>query len=139
MHCKQLVLVAAKKSGKFSRPRSRWVYPYKKEHPTDKLKVKLLLNEKIKGNRIVGLKARIDAGKTHQLHTHDNEYVLVYSFSGRCRVTVGSKTKTILPHTMIFIPPKVPHRFYNKFSLPWEGIAFALGTRSKIHNVWMES
>jgi quercetin dioxygenase-like cupin family protein len=73
------------------------------------------------------------------MHTHENEYVLVYSLSGKCQVTVGAKTETVFPHTMIFIPPKVPHRFYNKFSSVWEGIAFAVGTKSKISNTWMES
>ena len=130
--------MVSKKSGKFARPRSKWVYPYKKEHPTDKLKIKLMLNEKIKGNRIVGLRARIESGTAHQLHIHKNEYVLVYSLEGKCQVTIGTKTKVIFPHTMMFIPPKVPHRFYNKFSVPWEGIAFALGTRLKINNIWME-
>lgn len=126
------------KSGKILKPKSRWIFPYKNEHPTDQLKIKFLFNEKIKGDRIVGLKARIESGKVHQLHTHENEYVLVYSLSGKCLVTIGKTTKTILPQTMMFIPPKVPHRFYNKFSVPWEGIAFAIGTRSKINNIWLE-
>lgn len=126
------------KSGKIFKPKSRWMFPYKNEHPTDQLKIKFLFNEKIKGDRIVGLKARIESGKIHQLHIHENEYVLVYSLNGRCLVTIGKTTKTILPRTMMFIPPKVPHRFYNKFSVPWEGIAFAIGTRSKINNVWLE-
>lgn len=126
------------KSGKFVKPKSRWIRPYKKEHPSDQLKIKLLLNEKIKGERIVGLKARIEAGKIHQLHTHENEYVLVYSLKGKCLVTVGKTTKIISPDTMIFIPSKVPHRFYNKFSIPLEGIAFAIGTKSKINNTWIE-
>ncbi len=130
--------VMVRNSGKIAKPKSRWVFPYKKEHPTDQLKIKLLLNEKIKGDRIVGLQARIESGKVHQLHIHENEYVLVYSLKGKCLVTIGGTTKTILPNTMMFIPPKVPHRFYNKFSAPWEGIAFAIGTRSKINNVWME-
>lgn len=129
----------SKKRGKFVSPKSKWIQPYKKEHPTDKLNVKLMLNEKIKGDRIVGLKALIKAGQVHQLHTHDSEYVIVYSLSGKCSVTVGRTTKIILPHTMVFIPPRVPHRFYNKFSRPWEGVAFAVGTKSKINNVWMES
>jgi quercetin dioxygenase-like cupin family protein len=129
----------SKKVGKFVKAKSDWVHPYKKEHPTDKLKVKLVLNEPIKGNRIVGLKARIEAGHVHQLHIHENEYVVVYSLKGKCLVTVGSVKKTVLPNTMIFIPPKVPHRFYNKFSLPWEGLAFAIGTKNKIRNVWLES
>lgn len=128
----------AQKSGKIVKLKSRWIRPYKKEHPTDQLKIKLLLNEKIKGERIVGLKTRIEAGDIHQLHTHENEYVLVYSLKGKCLVTVGKTTKIIPPDTMIFIPPKVPHRFYNKFSIPWEGIAFAIGTKSKINNIWME-
>lgn len=127
------------KAGKFVKPKSKWIRPYQKEHPTDKLKVKLMLNEKIKGDRIVGLKARIESGHTHQLHTHQNEYVLVYSLKGKCLVRVGRITKIVLPHTMIFIPPKVPHRFYNKFSYPWEGVAFAIGIESKIKNIWMES
>ncbi len=131
-------LEMVQKSGKFVKPKSRWIRPYKKEHPTDQLKIKLLLNEKIEGERIVGLKARIEVGNTHQLHTHENEYVLVYSLRGKCLVTVGKTTKIISPDTMIFIPPKVPHRFYNKFSMPWEGIAFAIGTKSKINNIWME-
>jgi quercetin dioxygenase-like cupin family protein len=131
--------MVSKKSGKFLKPKSRWVNPYKKEHPTDKLKIKLILNEKIKGERIVGLKARIESGQVHQLHTHANEYVLVYSLKGRCRVTVGSTTRVVPPHTMIFIPPKVPHRFHNVSSSAWEGIAFAVGTKSKINNIWMES
>ncbi len=127
-----------KKGGKFVKPKSKWIHPYKKEHPTDKLKVKLMLNERIKGNRIVGLKARIETGQMHQLHTHENEYVLVYSLKGKCLVTVGKSTKVVLPDTLIFIPPKVPHRFYNKFSSAWEGVAFAIGTKSKIRNIWME-
>lgn len=131
--------MASKKSGKILKAKTGWTYPYKKEHPTDKLKIKLMLNEKIRGDRIVGLKARIESGQVHQLHTHENEYVLVYSLSGKCLVTVGKSKKIVLPDTMIFIPPKIPHRFYNKFSTPWEGIAFAIGTKSKIYNVWMES
>jgi quercetin dioxygenase-like cupin family protein len=127
------------KSGKFTKPKSKWVFPYKKEHPTDQLKIKLLLDEKIKGNRIVGLKARIESGRVHQLHIHKDEYVLVYSLKGKCHVTIGKTTKTISPNTMMFIPPKVPHRFYNKFSVPWEGIAFVVGTNKKINNIWMES
>jgi quercetin dioxygenase-like cupin family protein len=124
---------------KIAKSKSKWVFPYKKEHPTDQLKIKLLLDEKIKGNRIVGLKARIESGKIHQLHIHSNEYVLVYSLKGKCLVTIGRKTKVIAPNIMMFIPPKVPHRFYNKFSTPWEGIAFAIGTSKKINNIWMES
>lgn len=127
-----------RKSGKIVKPKSNWIRPYKKEHPADQLKIKLLFNEKIKGDRIVGLMARIEAGDTHQLHIHDNEYVLVYSLKGKCLVTIGKKTKIISPHTMMFIPPKVPHRFYNKFCTPWEGIAFAIGTRTKINNIWLE-
>lgn len=126
------------KSGKIIKSKTNWIFPYKNEHPTDQLKIKLLFNEKIKGDRIVGLKARIESGKTHQLHIHENEYVLVYSLSGKCLVTIDKVTKTIFPHTMMFIPPKVPHRFYNKFSVPWEGIAFAIGTRAKINNIWLE-
>lgn len=129
----------AQKSGKFAKSKSKWIFPYKKEHPTDQLKIKLVLDEKIKGNRIVGLEAKIESGKTHQLHIHDNEYVLVYSLKGKCIVTIGNKTKTIGPNVMMFIPPKIPHRFHNKFSVPWEGIAFAIGTNKKINNIWMES
>ena len=130
--------MVSKKFGKFVQPKSKWSRPYKKEHPTDKLKIKMMLNEKIKGDRIVGLKALIEPGDVHQMHIHLNEYVLVYSLRGRCQVTVGNTTKIIVPHTMIFIPPKVPHRFYNKFLTPWEGVAFAIGAKSKINNIWME-
>ena len=126
------------KSGKIAKSKSKWVFPYKKEHPTDQLKIKLLLDEKIEGNRIVGLEAKIEPGKVHQLHIHKNEYVLVYSLKGKCAVTIGNKTKTIPPGIMMFIPPLVPHRFYNKFSVPWEGIAFAIGTNKKINNILME-
>lgn len=126
------------KSGKIAKPKSKWIFPYKKEHPTDQLKIKLLLDEKIKGSRIVGLQAKIEPGKIHQMHIHKNEYVLVYSLKGKCLVTVGDKTKVVLPNTMMFIPPKVPHRFYNKFSVPWQGIAFAIGTNKEINNIWME-
>lgn len=127
----------SKKNGLFVKSKTKWIHPYK-DHPTDRLKIKLILNEKIKGNRIAGLEARIESGDVHQLHIHENEYVLVYSLKGKCVVTVGRKTRTVLPNTMIFIPPKVPHRFYNKFSSPWEGIAFAIGTKTKIKNIWME-
>lgn len=126
------------KSGKFAKSKSKWIFPYKKEHPTDQLKIKLLLDEKIKGNRIVGLEARIEPGHIHQMHIHNNEYVLVYSLKGKCLVTIGKTTKTISPNVMMFIPPKIPHRFHNKFSTPWEGIAFAIGTSKKINNIWME-
>jgi quercetin dioxygenase-like cupin family protein len=129
----------SKKAGRFVKPKSKWIHPYKKEHPTDKLKIKLMLNERIKGNRIVCMRARIEAGQVHQLHIHENEYVLVYTLKGKCVVTVGNCTKNVLPGTMIFVPPKVPHRFYNKFSSAWEGIAFAIGTRSGIKNTWMEN
>jgi quercetin dioxygenase-like cupin family protein len=126
------------KSGKFAKSKSKWIFPYKKEHPTDQLKIKLLLDEKIKGNRIVSLEARIEPGHIHQMHIHNNEYVLVYSLKGKCLVTIGKTTKTISPNVMMFIPPKIPHRFHNKFSTPWEGIAFAIGTSKKINNIWME-
>jgi quercetin dioxygenase-like cupin family protein len=127
----------SKKNGLFVKSKTKWIHPYK-DHPTDRLKIKLILNEKIRGSRMVGLEARIEAGDTHQLHIHENEYVLVYSLKGKCVVTVGRKTKTVPPNTMIFIPPKVPHRFHNKFSSPWECIAFAIGTKSEIKNIWMD-
>lgn len=125
------------KKGKIIKAKSKWIHPYK-DHPADKLKVRLILNEKIKGNRVVGLEARIEPGDVHQLHTHDTEYVLVYTINGRCKVTVGNETKTVHPHTMIFIPPKIPHRFENKYSKRWDAIAFAFGNKSKIKNVWMD-
>ena len=125
------------KIGKISKSKSEWKNPYP-EHPTDKLKIRLLLDEKIKGNRIIGLEARIDPGKIHQLHFHKNEYVVVYTVKGRCKVTAGNKTQIVLPRTIIFLPPKVPHRFENHTKRIWEGIAFAIGTKSKINNVWMD-
>lgn len=126
------------KNGKFAKSKSKWQYPYKVEHPTDKLKIRMLLNEKIRGSRIAGLEARIESGQVHKMHTHQNEYVIVYSLKGKCLVTVGKTSKTVHPKTLIFIPPKVPHRFYNKFSKPWNGIAFAIGTNAKIKNNWLE-
>jgi len=131
--------MVAVENGKFVKSKSRWIYPYKKEHQTDKLKIKLLLNEKITGTRIAGLEARIEPGMVHQLHTHKNEYVIVYCLSGRCAVTVGKTVKVATPKTLIFIPPGVPHRFHNKSSRPWHGIAFAVGTNKKIRNDWLES
>lgn len=128
----------SKKSWHIIKSNSKWVEPYKIEHPSDELQIKLMLNEKIKGTRIIGLRARILPGRVHRLHIHDSEFVLVYSLKGKCVVTVDTTVKTILPHTMIFIPPLVPHRFYNKFSKTWEGVAFAIGSKSKIKNLWME-
>ena len=124
-------------AGKILKPRSKWIHPYP-DHPSDELKIRLLLDEKIKGNRIIGLEAKIDPGKIHQLHMHKNEYVLVYTIQGRCKVTIGKKTQVILPKTMIFLPPEVPHRFENHTKTKWEGIAFAIGTKSKIKNIWMD-
>jgi hypothetical protein len=47
------------KSGKIIKTKSGWIFPYKKEHPTDQLKIKLLLNEKIKGERMWALKQEL--------------------------------------------------------------------------------
>ena len=126
------------KKSKIVKLKSKWISPHENDHPSDKLKIRLMLDEKIKGNRIIGLEARIEPGDIHQLHVHDSEYVLVYTINGKCNVTIGKKTKTVFPHTMIFIPPKVPHRFENKTSKRWEAIAFAIGNKSKIKNVWMD-
>ena len=125
------------KKGKIIKSKSRWQNPYK-DNPLDKLKIRLLLDEQITGNRIIGLETKILPGDVHRLHIHLNEFVLVYSIKGRCKVTIGNTTKTISPKTMIFIPPKVPHRFENKYTKPWEGIAFAIGTKSKIKNIWLK-
>jgi len=124
-------------SGKIIKLRTKWINPYQ-DHPADNLKIRKILDEKIDKQRIIGLEARIEPGDVHQLHLHLNDYVLVYTTSGKCKVTIGTRTKTILPNTMIFIPPKVPHRFENKFSKRWEAIAFSLGTDSKIKNIWLE-
>ena len=126
------------RNGKFVRAKSKWVHPYKKEHPADKLKIKSIISERITGSRIVGLEAKIEAGQVHQMHTHRNEYVIVYCVKGKCVVTVGRTSKVATPKTLIFIPPRVPHRFHNKFPKPWYGIAFAIGTNSKIRNEWLE-
>ena len=125
------------KIGKTFRSKSKWIYPYP-DHPSDKLKIRLLLDEKIKGNRIIGLEAKIEPNKTHQLHIHENEYVIVYTIEGRCKVTIGNKTRIVLPKTMIYLPPKVPHKFENHTRKNWQGIAFAVGTKSKIKNVWLD-
>ena len=124
------------KKGKIIKSKLKWQNPYK-DNPLDKLKIRILLDEKITGNRIIGLEAKILPGDVHRLHIHLKEFILVYSIKGRCKVTIGSITKTISPKTMIFIPPKVPHRFENKYTMPWEGIAFAIGTKSKIKNIWL--
>lgn len=129
--------IAMTKNGKIIAPKKKWVYPYS-DHPSDKLQIKMMLDEKIKGRRIIGLEAKIEPGRIHQLHTHDTEYVLVYCTKGKCKVTIGKKTKVVNPHTMIFIPPNVPHRFENKFANTWEGVAFAIGNKSKIKNIWMD-
>ena len=126
-----------RKSGKILKSKSKWIKPYP-DHPSDELKIRQLLNEKIRGDKIIGLEAKIEPGKIHQLHIHENEYVIVYSIEGRCKVTVGEKTQVILPKTMIFLPPKVPHRFENHTKKRWEGIAFSIGSRSKIKNKWMD-
>lgn len=116
---------------------SSWFYP-SKHNPRDDLKVRFLMDEKIKGNRIIGLEARIDPGKIHRLHFHDNEFVIVYSLIGKCKVTIGNSTKIIFPKTLVFIPPKVPRSFENIFRKKWEGVAFVIGKRSKIKNIWIE-
>ena len=123
--------------GKIVKLRTKWINPYH-DHPTDNLKIRKILDEKINRQRIIGLEARIEPGDVHQLHLHRHEYVIVYTICGKCKVTIGNKTKTILPNTLIFIPPTVSHRFENKFSKRWEAIAFSLGIRSKIQNVWLD-
>ena len=126
-----------KQQAKLFRSKSKWAHPYN-DHPSDRLKIRLILDEKIKGSRIIGLEARIEPGDIHQMHIHENEYVLVYSLEGKCKVTIGKKTQIITPHTMIFIPPKVQHRFENKYSKRWEGIAFAIGDKTEIKNIWLD-
>jgi len=126
-----------KQLGKIAKTSSKWIKPYL-DHPSDELKIRLLLDEKIKGDRIIGLEAKIDPGKVHQLHIHENEYVIVYTIEGKCKVTIGKKTQIILPKTMLFLPPKIPHRFENHTKKKCKGIAFAIGTKSKIKNIWLE-
>ena len=123
--------------GKILKPKTKWIRPYQ-DHPSDKLKIRLMMDEKVKGDRIIGLQARIEPGHIHQLHIHESEYVIVYTLKGKCRVTIGTKTKSIGPKTMIFIPPKVPHRFENNTKQPWEGMAFAIGSKKEIKNIWMD-
>jgi len=125
------------KKGKIIKSKSKWQNPYT-DNPLDKLKIKLLLDEPIKGNRIIGLETKILPGDVHRLHIHNNEFVIVYSIKGNCKVTIGKITKIISPKTMIFIPPKVPHRFENKSTKPWESIAFAIGNKTKIKNIWLK-
>ena len=125
------------KKSKIIKAKTKWIYPYK-NHPSDKLKIRLMLDEKIKGNRIIGLEAQIEPGDVHQLHVHEKEFVIVYTISGKCKVTIDNKTRTVSPYTMIFIPPKIPHRFENNSSKLWKAIAFAIGNSSKIKSVWMD-
>ena len=101
-----------KKTGKIVKSKGRWINLYY-DHSSDKLKIRLLLDEKIKGKRIVGLEAKIKADDTHQLHLHEEEYVFVYTLFEKCKVTVGDEIKMVTPRTMIFIPPKITHRFEN--------------------------
>jgi len=126
-----------KEKAKIIKLKTKWIFPYK-DHPSDKLKIRFMLDEKIKGAKIIALEARIEPGKIHQLHIHNDEYVIVYSIKGRCSVTIGNKTKTVLPYSLIYIPPKVPHRFENNSSKLWQGVAFAIGNKSKIKNIWLD-
>ena len=87
----------------FSKTSSKWVHPYP-DHPSDELKIKFLLDEKIKGDRIIGLEAKIEPGKIHQLHMHENEYVLVYTIQGRCKVTIGKKNSDHITKDNDFSP-----------------------------------
>ena len=72
--------------------RKRWIQP-NKDHTSDQLKIRLLLEEKIIGNRIICLEVRIEPGEIHQLHLHQSEFVIVYSTKGTCRVIVGTSRK----------------------------------------------
>lgn len=123
--------------GKIIKSKSRWIYPAE-DHPTDRLKIRLLLDEKIKGKRLVALEAKIDPGKVHRLHVHQDEYVIVYSIKGHCLATIGKSSSIIKPNTIIFIPPNVPHRFENNTKKVWKAVAFVIGSKSKIKNIWME-
>lgn len=67
-----------RKSGKISKSKSKWIKPCP-DHPSDELKIRLLLNEKIKGDKIIGLEAKIEPGKIHQLHIHENEYASLFN------------------------------------------------------------
>lgn len=126
-----------KKRTKIIKSKSKWINP-SVDHPSDQLKVRIMINEKIEGDRIIGLEAKINPGHIHQLHFHQKEFVIVYSIKGKCKVTIGDVTQTVFPKSMIFIPPKIPHRFENKWEEKWEGIAFAVGKNSKIKSEWLE-
>ena len=126
-----------KNNGKIAKSKSKWIKPYP-EYPADQLKIKMLLDEKISGNRVIVLEAKIEPSKIHKLHIHENEYVIVYSLKGRCKVTIGDKTVNVSPKTIMYIPPKVPHRFENNTKKNWKGIAFAVGSKKNIKNLWLE-
>ena len=55
------------KKGKIIKSKLKWQNPYK-DNPLDKLKIRILLDEKITGNRIIGLEAKILPGDIHRLH-----------------------------------------------------------------------
>ena len=74
-----------RKSGKIFKSKSNWIKPYP-DHLSDELKIRLLLNEKIRGDKIIGLEAKIEPGKVHQLHIHEKEHVIVYSIEGDARL-----------------------------------------------------
>lgn len=96
------------------------------------------MDEKINGDKIIYLEEKIEPGKVHQLHIHENEYVIRYSIEGRYKVTIGEITQIILSKTMIFLPPKVPHRFRNHTKKKLIRITFSIESKLKIKNIWMD-
>lgn len=53
-----------------------------------------------------------EPGQALPLHTHSSEEML-FILAGRGAETVGDETREVEPHTAIYIPPGLEHRFVN--------------------------
>jgi quercetin dioxygenase-like cupin family protein len=55
----------------------------------------------------------IDPHSEIPMHAHDEAEEIIFIFSGQGKGFVGDEVAELKPGTVIFIPPKVKHRFVN--------------------------
>ncbi|MEM1944957.1 MAG: cupin domain-containing protein [Candidatus Caldarchaeum sp.] len=94
-----------------------WQYGYKSAPevwPDDRIRVKLLFEEKIDGSR--GLRigiAELDSGDIHYMHHHEKEAEFYYVLHGKGKIIVDDETIPACPGTCVFIPPNTKHKVVN--------------------------
>lgn len=72
-------------------------------------------NDWTHNERLLMVRARMDAGHCHPFHRHPHREEIIHVLAGRAEQWVGEEYRILGPGEVAVIPPGVPHATYNPF------------------------